>query len=456
MGNLYVNHRKTLNLFSILIIALLWGPLAIAQESDPVKLFFKNGEAFRTIEHYKEAIAEYDKALAIDDTYQMIHYWKGVCHFIIKEYDQSIASLERAIELSPNYKAAYSALMKVYNELGNNEKSIETFERVADIEEDPLTKVNMYRRVINMQIEEGNNEAAIVNIEKALEVDPGNLEIRYLESDIYNNLGQYRKAIEVLEPVMDDLNKLSPDNRLKFYYELGYAYHYMKEYDKSNEYFKKAYDGPFKSLISKLQPSHFFNVAYGYSKIYEYETCERLLKKVLEIDPTYAQAYDLLADVAIKQEHHHKGLEYYEQAVEGLGAKSNDLEDIYAEKFIPTLLNNRDYEIAVQLANEALAKFPNSVKIKYLKAIGLHHQDKNVEAIKIMEEVVANKAASSPMDYALYNFALGIIYKTNGNLKEAEEAFKLADKGPYRNASLYAYESTLEEEMMQAQNKGAN
>lgn len=424
-----------------------------AQESDPVVLFFKNGEGFRAQGEYAQAITEYEKALAIDNTRPIIFYWKGICHYQLKEHDKGVESLEHAIDLNPNYNQAYTALLQGYTEVYNTNKVVETLSRMAYVEEDVMKQIEYYKRIAQILVKQREYSKALPHIEDGLKADPNNYDLLYAKAQSYNGIAQYQSTINTVKPVLAKLSASDRDNAIRFNYEIGYAYYKLTNYKEANAYFEKAYFGPYRSLISKLQPNHFYNVAYGFSMIYEYETTEAMLETALEIDPTFAKAYDLLADIAIKQEHHHKGILYYEKAVTGLAEQDEYLEEIYNNKLIPTLINAKEFREAVRICDQALSKFPSSRNIKYLKAISLHHQDLNVDAIAIMENIIAEQGVPA-LEKSLYSFALGIMYKANSQIESAKASFKEARNGAFTNASLYAYEMILEEEILSKNTAG--
>jgi tetratricopeptide (TPR) repeat protein len=442
---------KVLGIFLLLSACCVYP--STAQESDPVVLFFKNGEGFRAQGEYNEAIIEYGKALAIDNTRPAIFYWKAICHYQLKEHDKGVVSLEHAIEINPNYNQAYTALLQGYTEVANMTKVVETLSRMAYVEEDVMKRIEYYKRIASLLVKQREYAKALPHIEDGLKADPNNSDLLYAKAQSLNGSAQYQSAINLGKPVLAKLSGSDKENITRFNYEVGYGYYKLTNYKEASKYFEKAYLGPYRSLISKLQPNHFYNVAYGFSMIYEYETTESMLETALEIDAGFAKAYDLLADIAIKQEHHHKGILYYEKAVTGLAEQDEYLEEIYNNKLIPTLINAREYGEAVRICDQGLGKFPGSRNIKYLKAIALHHQDLNVDAIAIMETLVGGQAIPA-LEKSLYNFAIGIMYNANNQIEEAKESFKEARSGAFSNASLYAYELIIEEEILSRNTPG--
>lgn len=419
------------------------------QEVEHSKLFFRNGEAFRNQKKYILAIKEYDQAIAADSKQPDFYFAKGMCHFLLNEPVDGVNAMEKAIAIKPDYEAAYSPLLKGYEMLGNTDKVVATISKMASVETDNTKKMGYYNQIIQTLNRQKQYAKALPHINAALAADPNDLSIRTAEAQAYNGMGNYQKTITTLEAFKPTFSKLEAVAAAPFYYELGFAYYHIGDYKNANTNFENGYQGQYKSLISKLQPSHFFNVAYGFSMIYEYETTDKMLQTVLKIDPTFARAYDLLADIAIKQEHHHMGILYYEKAVKGLAGQDQYVEEIYVNKLIPSLINAERYTEGIKICDEALKLFPNSRSIKYLKAIAYHHLNKNNEAIAIMDLVMAEPGIPA-QEEGLYHFALGMMHKANNNNEAAKNSLRSASKGAYTNASLYVYEVIIEEEAIKA------
>lgn len=439
-------YRKQISIFILAFFPLFF---AIGQEADQAMLMFKNGEGFRSQKKYILAISQYDQAIKLDPKQPDFYFAKGMCHFLLNEHLDGINAMEKVIALKPDYEAAYTALIKGYETVGNTDKIVATISKLASVETDQNKKMGYYNQIVQALVKQRQYAKAIPHINAALAAEPANFDMKQAEAQAYNGMGNYKKAIEVLTAFQPTFSKLDAEKAAAFYYELGFAYYHIADYTNANASFEKGFQGQYKALISKLQPSHFFNIAYGYSMIFEYTTTEKMLQTVLKIDPTFAKAYDLLADISIKQEHHHMGILYYQKAVAGLAGKDQYVEEIYNNKLIPSLINAKRYAEAVKICDQALALYPSSRNLKYLKAISLHHQAKNKEAIAIMETIVTEPGIP-PLEEGLYNFASGIIYKALNNNEAAKNAFRNARKGAFTNASMYAYEMIIEEETIMA------
>ncbi|MFA5027687.1 MAG: tetratricopeptide repeat protein [Candidatus Methylomirabilota bacterium] len=82
---------------------------------------------------YPQAIAEYDKALALCPSFPDLHSKRGVACRDAGELAEARDSLLRALELNPKYAEAYVNLGLVYRKMGKSEDAAAMWERALEI-----------------------------------------------------------------------------------------------------------------------------------------------------------------------------------------------------------------------------------------------------------------------------------------------------------------------------------
>jgi pentatricopeptide repeat protein len=430
---------------SLVLLAWLFGMNVYAQVSDPVMLFFNNAEKFRVQGNLKEAIEDYNHALAISDTASRIHYTKGLCHYQLKDYENAAKSFEKTVTLVPNNFQAYNALLRVYADVKDTDKMVGTLNRMSAAADKPDQKLDFKLRAVQTYIQLERYKDADPLAKEALKIKPEDNDVLYYNAQINNKMGNYELAKKDMEKVTTKVASVNdPKITAKYWYELGYSLHHLGQYDKADNAFVKADFGPFKALIAKLKPGYYYNVANCYYMIYDYTTAQSMLHTALKIDKSYAQANVLLADMAIKEEHHHKGIHFYKLALSEQQTPDKSHEKIYAT-LIETLINAKKYSEAITTADECLSKFPGNRNVMFMKAMSLYKENKNQDAVALMEEILKDSAIS-PIEKLQYSFALGTIYSSVGDVEKAKNALKEAGKGPFQNAAQYAYELLTEQE----------
>ena len=81
------------------------------------------GDAFLNKGRYNEAIAEFQRAIALDPNYEKAHYGIGLVYLHSKRYTHAIDAFQQAINQNPNYKEAHHGLGRAYLKLGDNSKA---------------------------------------------------------------------------------------------------------------------------------------------------------------------------------------------------------------------------------------------------------------------------------------------------------------------------------------------
>ncbi|MGK7929086.1 MAG: tetratricopeptide repeat protein [Spirulina sp.] len=76
-------------------------------EENKLSLFLELGNILVADRQYEEAIASYDKAVEINPNYDAAWYNRGVALYNLGRYEEAIASYDKAVEINPNYDAAW-------------------------------------------------------------------------------------------------------------------------------------------------------------------------------------------------------------------------------------------------------------------------------------------------------------------------------------------------------------
>jgi arylsulfatase A-like enzyme/Flp pilus assembly protein TadD len=125
------------------------------------------GFNFLHSEKYNEAIAEYDKAIALKPEFPKTYYNRGYCYMALKNYDQAIVDFSLAIERDPNYSDAYDNRGTCYRHKGDDLRSISDYIRVVELNPDK-SDVRKYIGLALIRI--GKSQEAIVHLREGLKL----------------------------------------------------------------------------------------------------------------------------------------------------------------------------------------------------------------------------------------------------------------------------------------------
>ncbi len=163
--------------------------------------------------------------------------------------------------------------------------------------------------------EAGSFQEAISSLEKAIELEPSNLEFQYYLGLTYSAMKRYENALKVFEWIVEKepvkfrkayfeiaaiyakqdqyqkeidtltlVEKIDP-KEVRVYLEKGYSYQKLKDYDRAIENFNKA-----KDLEPKLLQVVHYNIAAVYFEAEEFDKAEEMFTKAIEVDPKTATA----------------------------------------------------------------------------------------------------------------------------------------------------------------------
>lgn len=434
------NRILNLTIWLLFLSSLAFGQAGqeTSKTEEAAKTFIKKGDMMMKAKQFDKAILEYDYALAISDTFHRAYFSKGMAYFSMKKLEDAVTNLEKTVSLKPDMMQAYGALMKCYSVAKKEDEIIGVMKRMAENESDPKKKIESYSRLSQFYIKKQLYNDAKGYAAEALKIDKTDIDALYNNAVVANALGDYQTAINNMESATSTVNSSDPKVTAKLYYELGYAYHKMKNFEKSDAALEKADFGPFKSQIAKLRPSYYFNIANSYTMVHDFENATKMLGEALAIDPKMSSANQLLADISVKTDNFpQKAVELYKKAIDG--EEDTKQQVALYDKAIELLLNAKKYEEVVKISDECLSKVSNARNILFMKSISLYKLGKNDQAIAIVEQLLKD-ANLSPIETVKYNFMAGVVYVNIDNFDKAKEAFMKSGKGPFAQVAQHEME----------------
>jgi len=237
--------------------------------------------------------------------------------------------------------AAY-AMGVMYDLHGMTELAIEQFQTALSYQENYA----IYLRLGADYARLGKLSEAILGLTKALELDPDNVQARYLLALIYSSQKKYDEAALEYEKILTSFAQAEPEN-VEIYGYLAQLYYSQKQYDKAIKQFEavltlqpqntdimfllgalyletgaedKAVD--LFSRTIKLAPDHdsgLNSLGYIYAERGEQlDEAQSLIERALKIDPDNGAYLDSMGWVYFKKDQYQKALDYLYQAEEKL------------------------------------------------------------------------------------------------------------------------------------------
>jgi len=185
-----------------------------------------------------------------------IYYNKSLVQYRQEDHEAAIESLDRAIELNENYTLAYYQKAIVLNNAGRDlEEVLEWFDNAIEVGESVGDSENVQRaqrraggELVYQSVQRMDEERyadALRMLERAEAYIPNNVDLHYRYAEVFNNRGNYDRAIEHANRALE-LESGGVADRAKIYYELGLAYKGQDNVDQACNAFEEAAYGDFR------------------------------------------------------------------------------------------------------------------------------------------------------------------------------------------------------------------
>ena len=109
---------------------------AIAIKPDYAEAYSNRGVALRDLKRPEQALASYDKAIAIKPDFAEVYCNRGVALMDLKRPEQALASYDKAIAIKPEYAEAYSNRGDALTDKGDLTAAIESYSHALKIKPD--------------------------------------------------------------------------------------------------------------------------------------------------------------------------------------------------------------------------------------------------------------------------------------------------------------------------------
>ena len=194
----------------------------------------------------EEAIAAYQRAIALDPKGAYPHNGLGNVYSDLGKYDDAIAAYQRAIQLDPKYAAPHNGLGNVYSELGKYDDAIAAYQRAIQLDPKDAAPHNGLGSVYS---DLGKYDEAIAAYQRAIELDPKDAYPHNGLGNVYRALGNYDEAIAAYQRAIAlDPKDAAPHNNLAdVFVKLGWFDEARREY---NERIRLAPENPFTPLVA--------------------------------------------------------------------------------------------------------------------------------------------------------------------------------------------------------------
>jgi tetratricopeptide (TPR) repeat protein len=200
--------------------------------AETAEAYFQRGVANFNLSDLDRAIADFDKAIALNPNLAEAYYNRGTAYGRKGDLEQAIADLDKAIALKPDLAEAYNNRGIAYNNKGQFDRAIADYDKAIALKPD---YAEPYYNRGNAYYYKGDFDRAIADYNKAIALKPDYAEPYYSRGNAYHHKGDFDRAIA-------DYNKaiaLKPD-LAEAYNDRGIAYGNKGQFDRAIADYDKA------------------------------------------------------------------------------------------------------------------------------------------------------------------------------------------------------------------------
>jgi tetratricopeptide (TPR) repeat protein len=242
------------------------------------------GLAYYYLKQEGDAIVAYKKAVAIKPD-AVTYYNIGLAHHSLKQYTDAIAAHKKAVAIKPDYARAKHRMGLAYGSLGQYTDAIVAFKAAVAIQPDASSY--HYMGITYGYLKQYTD--AIAAYKKAVAIKPYAVTY-YKMGHVYRDLKQHADAIVAYEKAV----AIQPD--AVTYYNIGIAHHSLKQYTDAIAAYKKAV-----AIKPDASSYHYMGLAYYYLR--QYDDAVAAYKKAVAIKPDAVTYHNMGLDYVILKKH---------------------------------------------------------------------------------------------------------------------------------------------------------
>jgi tetratricopeptide (TPR) repeat protein len=327
--------------------------------------------------------------------------------------DATLEELTKLVELFPNDLESLFSLAATYRSYGEPIKSNQVLDRVLK-KTGPNYNAH-YQKFLNFQ-SMGLTDSAIVELKAIQEIDPDNLEVNKLLSELYQSTNQTGKAKLSLQEALRR-NARDPESLIR----LSGIYIDEAKWDSAGTLLGSIMEDPIVSPENKLRVAQYlYNRQLNEPQNIQLRIeTERIIDLYTETETEYGPAFSLAGEYYARMGENDKAGERLKKAVELLPE-----DDIAWRQLLQILLVQEKLDEAIDFGLKADQNVPDDAFIQFFLGTAFLLQDNYPDAVEWMEK--ASRAPARKPFKSVVNGSLGDAYNALDDWEKARKAYELA------------------------------
>lgn len=193
---------------------------------------YQRGDTFLELKRYDDALASYNRAVELRPEYAAAWNGKGNTLLALKRYEEARNAYDKAIQIQPDYAEAWIGRGNALDSLQQYKEAINSFDRALEVKFDSLEAWNSKG---NVQIKLQKYSEAIASFDKAIQLQPKYSPTWNNRGWAMHNLRQYEEAVKSYDKAVE----YQPDFP-HAWYQRGNALINLQKYQEAVESYDKA------------------------------------------------------------------------------------------------------------------------------------------------------------------------------------------------------------------------
>lgn len=194
---------------------------ALKIKPDDFLTYNNRGMVYNRKGGHDKAIEDYNKAIEINPDFALTYNNISLAFYLKKDFDKALEYVEKAINIDSYFSEAYSTMAMIYDEKKEYDKAMLNYNKALEFDKKNLDGI--YTNIATLYMKQENINEALEYLNKAMKINPYNVEANVNLGNIYIRLLDYDKALEYYEKAKKYSSNINIKSNINIiYYGIGY------------------------------------------------------------------------------------------------------------------------------------------------------------------------------------------------------------------------------------------
>lgn len=162
---------------------------AVQLKPDYLNAWYDRGRVLGSLQRFEEAVASFDKTIELEPNDQVLWVYRGYALTGMQQYREAMDSYTKATKIDPAYQSAWNASITLERKWREYKKAITSGDLVLQ------TKLRQSDSWYYRAIFVSDTQDILASYDKALQINPGNIDAWNSRGSLLEDLGRHEEAI---------------------------------------------------------------------------------------------------------------------------------------------------------------------------------------------------------------------------------------------------------------------